>query len=287
MTDSVLVVGATGNQGGAVADRLLDDSDVTVHALTRDPDGDAARALAERGATVHEGDLADADSLAATMDGVEGVFCVTNFWEHGYDDEVAQGRNAVDAAVEADVDHFVFTSVGGAERDTGIPHFDSKWEIETYLRESTLPATVVRPVFFMQNLEENRADATDGTLALAMAEGVPLQMVDLADLGALVAQAFADPDRYVGAAIELASDELTLRAAALRVGDVTGVDVTAEHVPPAALEEAMGDVGEEFRVMFEWFNEAGYESEIDRLQAEHGLRFSRLDDYLERAGWGV
>jgi uncharacterized protein YbjT (DUF2867 family) len=138
----------------------------------------------------------------------------------------------------------------------------------------------------MQNLEGNRAEVADGTLALALAPKTPLQMVDVDDLGAFVAAAFADPGRYVGEAYELAGDELTLTAAALRMGDVTGVDVVAEHVPPAALEEAMGEVGEEYRVMFEWFNEYGYESPIDQLQADHGLRFSRLEDYLERAGWG-
>lgn len=285
MTDSVLVIGATGTQGGAVADHLLKDS-VEVHALTRNPDGDAARALAERGATIVEGNLGSVETLTTAMESVGGVFCVTNFWEHGYDAEVQQGKNAVDAAVAAGVGHFVFSSVGGAERDTGITHFDSKWEIEEYLRETDLDATVVRPVFFMQNLEGNREDVMAGTLSLAMEPRVPLQMVDINDLGSFVAAAFAEPERYVGEAYELASDELTLTAAAIRMSDVTGVDVIAQHVPSAALEEAMGEVGEEYRVMFEWFNEHGYESPIDQLQAEHGMRFSRLEDYLERAGWG-
>ena len=285
MTKGVLVIGATGTQGGAVADHLLN-NDVDVHALTRNPASDAAQALKDRGAIIDEGNLNDTDALATAMEDVDSVFCVTNFWEHGYDAEVQQGQNAVDAAVTARVDHFVFSSVGGAERDTGISHFDSKWEIEQYLDTADLPATVVRPVFFMQNLEGNREDVLDGTLALAMERRVPLQMLDIDDLGAFAAQIFADPDRYVGEAIELASDELTLTATALRMADVTGVDVTVEHVPPAALEEQLDQFGEEYRVMFEWFNEHGYQSPIDQLQAEHGIQFSRLEDYCERAGWG-
>lgn len=284
MTDSALVVGATGTQGGAVADALLAD-DVTVHALTRSPESEAARQLADRGVTVVEGSLTDHGALVEAMADVDGAFVVTDFWEHGYDAEVEQGRTAFDAASEAGLDHLVFSSVGGAERDTDIPHFDSKWELEEYLRGTDLSATVVRPVFFMQNLEGFREDALDGTLAMALERHVPLQMVDAADIGEFVVTAFADPDAYAGEAVELAGDELTLTATALRVGDAAGVDVFAEHLPPAALEEAMGDLGYEYRVMFEWFNEHGYEAEIDRLQADHGLDLTRLDDYLERAGW--
>lgn len=285
MSETVLVIGATGTQGGAVARHLLDEG-VAVHALTRSPDSEAAAALADRGATVVEGDLGDVEALTAVMEDVDGVFCVTNFWEHGYETEVQHGKNAVDAAVAAGVGQFVFSSVGGAERDTGIVHFDSKWEIEQYLDDTDLDATVVRPVFFMQNLEGNREDVMEGTLALALAPRVPLQMVDIEDLGAFVTQVFVDPERYVGEAYELASDELTLTAAAIRMGDVVGHDVVAHHVDPAALEEMMGAVGEEYRVMFEWFNQYGYESPIDQLQADHDLEFSRLEEYLERAGWG-
>ncbi|WP_224448728.1 NmrA/HSCARG family protein [Haloprofundus salilacus] len=285
MSDSVLVIGATGTQGGAVANHLLE-SNVTVYALTRSPESDEARTLEENGAEIIEGNLNETDALEDVMGAVDGVFCVTNFWEHGYDSEVQQGKNAVDAAVNADVDHFVFSSVGGAERDTEISHFDSKWEIEQYLEDTDIDTTVVRPVFFMQNLEANREDVMDGTLALAMERRVPLQMLDVDDLGAFVVQVFAEPDRYIGEAFELASDELTLTATAIRMADVTGVDVTARHLTPIDLEEMMGQAGEEYRVMFEWFNEHGYESPIDTLQAEHGLTFSRLTEYLERAGWG-
>ncbi|WP_224450459.1 NmrA/HSCARG family protein [Haloprofundus salilacus] len=284
MSDSVLVIGATGTQGGAVANHLLENQ-VTVYALSRNPESDAARSLEENGAEVIEGNLTETDALEAAMEAVDGVFCVTNFWEHGYEIEVQHGKNAVDAAVNAEVDHFVFSSVGGAERDTGISHFDSKWEIEQYLEESGLNATVVRPVFFMQNLEANREDIMQGTLALAMERHVPLQMLDVDDLGAFVVKVFADPERYIGETFELASDELTLTATAIRMADVTGVDVTAQHVAPADLEEMMEQGGEEYRVMFEWFNEHGYESPIDKLQADHGLSFSRLTAYLERAGW--
>ncbi len=88
MTQTTLVIGATGTQGGAVADHLLA-NDHTVHALTRSPEGDAARALADRGAQIVEGDLSDTEALTEAMAPVDVAFVMTNFWEHGYDEEVA------------------------------------------------------------------------------------------------------------------------------------------------------------------------------------------------------
>ena len=280
--NEILVIGATGSQGGAVADHLLE-RDVEVHALTRDPSQDAARDLEERGATLVEGNLESTASLESTMDGVDAVYCVTNFWEHGYEAEVEQGINAAEAADAAGVEHYVYSSVGGAERDTGISHFDSKYEIEQRIDELDLHATIVRPVYFMQNLEGMRADILDGTLAMGLERHVPLQLIDVDDIGAFVAEAFADPERYGGESIELAGDEHTLEGMAIRFADVTDVDVVAEHVPVDDVRESLGD---EYAEMFEWFNEHGYESELSALRAEHDVDFTRLEEYLGTAGWG-
>ena len=279
--NAILVIGATGSQGGAVADHLLD-RDVEVHALTRDPSQDEALALEDRGATPIEGNLEAVDTLESAMDDVDAVYCVTNFWEHGYEAEVEQGVNAAEAAAAADIEHYVYSSVGGAERDTGISHFDSKYEVEQRIEELDLPATIVRPVYFMQNLEGMRETILDGTLAMGLERHVPLQLVDVDDIGALVAEAFADPEQYVGESIELAGDEHTLEGMAIRFADVTGVDVLAEHVP---VDDVRASLGDEYAEMFEWFNQRGYESELSALRAEHDVDFTRFEEYLETAGW--
>ncbi|MFU8868719.1 NmrA/HSCARG family protein [Natronococcus sp.] len=246
--DSVLVVGSTGTQGGAVARHLLE-REVDVLALTRDHNSERAHALAEHGAEVVEADIGERNSIEPLVEQADGVFLMTNFWEHGFDDEVDQGRNVVELAADIGTDHLVFSSVGGADRETGIPHFDSKWEIE------------------------------DGTLAMGLEPHVPLQVLDIEDLGAFVAEVFAEPDRYTGEAFELASDELPLRAMAVRFADALGFDVRARHL---SIEDVREGQGEEFAAMFEWFNEAGYESPIDELQADHDVDFNRLEEYLER-----
>ena len=284
MTESVLVTGATGTQGGAVADHLLsgDHGEFEVYAMTRHPESAEAHELGERGAEVVQGDMTEKNNLRPLVEDADAVYAMTNFWEAGYEGEIEQGTNLAEVAAEVGIDHYVFSSVGGADRDTGISHFDSKWEIERRIRELDLPATVVRPVFFMQNFEGMREDIEGGTLATGLAEGVSLQMVDADDLGAFVAEAFADPDRYVGEAYELASDEHTLESAAEVFSEVTGREVEPIHVP---VEEVRDQMGEEYATMFEWFNEHGYEADIDALEADHDVELTDLGTYLRENGW--
>ena len=277
-TETILVIGATGTQGGAVAHHLLDhDREFEVRALTRDENQAAARELSEAGAEVVQGNIRERNNVEGVMTDVDGVYPMTNFWEHGYDEEVRQGTNVIELAAEHDVDHLVFSSVGGAERETGVPHFDSKYELERLIDEHELSATIVRPVFFAQNFEGFRQAIEDGTLAMGLEPGRPLQILDVDTLGAFVADCFADPDRHVGETYELASDELTLRGMAIRFADVLETDVRAEHLSIDEVREAQG---EEFAVMFEWFNEAGYESPLEELRASHDVDFYRLEEYV-------
>jgi uncharacterized protein YbjT (DUF2867 family) len=151
----ILVGGASGNQGGAVARSLLDRG-FQVRALTRAPQKPEAQALAEQGAEVVQGDMEDRSAMERVLEGAYGIFSVQNFWETGYEREVQQGKTVAEAIKEAGVQHCVYSSVGSAHRQTGISHFDSKWEIEEHVRRLDLPYTVLRPVFFMKNWEMMR-----------------------------------------------------------------------------------------------------------------------------------
>ncbi|PSQ14550.1 NmrA/HSCARG family protein [Halobacteriales archaeon QS_8_69_73] len=281
---TVLVTGATGNQGGAVVDHLLAaDEPFEVLGLTRDPDGDAAHALADRGVDVVEGDLNDAASLRPHVAAADAVFAVTNFWTQGYDAQVRQGQTLADVAVEEGIEQFVFSGVGSHHEDTGIPHFDSAWEIERHARELELPLTVLQPVFFYQNLEAFAEDVVeDGVLALPLEAGVSLQMVDVDDIGRAAAVALAEPESFVGERLDLAGDERTLEETAAVLSEVTGLDVDAVHVP---IDDAYESFGEEFTVMCEWFNEVGYSVDIEAREETFGFEFATLPEYLRDRGW--
>lgn len=287
MSDSrthVLVVGATGNQGGAVVDHLLaSDQDFAVSGLTRDASSDAAQALSDRGVSMVEGDLGEPETLRDPVADADAVFAVTNFWTQGYDAQVEQGKNIATVAAEEGVDHFVFSGVGSHDEDTGIPHFDTAEEIDQHIRDLDLDWTVLKPVFFFENLEAFAEDIVeDGTLALPLAEGVGLQMVSNDDVGHAAAVAFEHPEEFVGEAIDLAGDERTLEETADVLSEVTGVDVEAVHVP---IEDAYDTFGEEFTVMCEWFNEVGYSADVDALEEQFGFEFTDLETYLEDHGW--
>jgi len=126
---TVLVTGATGRQGGAVVRHMLRKG-WKLRALTRNASSHAAQELGRSGVELAAGDLEDPASLEKAVRGVYGIYSVQDFWAVGAKREVQQGKNLADAAKKIGVRHFVYSSVGGAERSTGIPHWESKWEVE-------------------------------------------------------------------------------------------------------------------------------------------------------------
>src|SRR5215469_15478228 len=140
----VLVAGATGRQGGAVVRHMLLKG-WKLRALTRNPKSYAAQQLADKGVELVQGDLDDPASLERAARGVYGIYSVQDFWTVGARREVQQGKNLAEVAKKVGVEHFVYSSVGGAERNSGITHFETKWAVEKHIRSLGLPTTVFRP----------------------------------------------------------------------------------------------------------------------------------------------
>jgi len=215
------------------------------------------------------------------LDGVHGVFSVQQFWEVGVEGEVRQGVQLADAAKAAGVEHIIYSSVGSAHRDTGIPHFDSKFEVEEHVRASGVPYTVIRPVFFMQNWEFMREPILGGTLPQPLDPDKPFQMIDSWDIGVFAAMALEDQDKWIGRDVDLAGDELTMPEIAGTFSRVIGRNVEYFQVPWEGFEEQMG---EEYAVMYRWFNDHGYEADIAALREEHPGLVS-FEQYLRAHGW--
>src|ERR1043166_5620289 len=204
----VLVTGATGQQGGAVARHLLRQGGFGVRALTRDVTKPTARALAQQGAELIQGDLEDDSLVQRAVQGVHGVFSVQNFMEAGYDSEIRQGKALANAAKAAGVKHFVYSSVVSADRKTGLPHFDSKWQIEQHIHDMGLRFTILRPSFFMQHWRNFYGEQIlQGTLSLPLEPQKPLQQISVEDIGAFTALAFQYPDQWSVRTVEIAGDE--------------------------------------------------------------------------------
>jgi uncharacterized protein YbjT (DUF2867 family) len=276
----ILVTGATGKQGGAVARSLLDRG-FRVRGLTRNPQKPEAQALADQGAEVVQGDMEDRSGMERALEGAYGIFSVQNFWETGYDGEVQQGKTVADAPTAAGVEHFVYSSVGSAHRQTGIPHFESKWEIEEHVRQIGLPYTIFRPTFFMQNWEMMREMVLGGTLAQPLDPDKPFQQVAVEDIGAFAAIAFENPDRWIGREVDLAGDEQSMIEIAETFGRIIGREVSYYQVPWDQFEEQMG---EEVTVNYRWFNDVGYEADIAALRQEYP-ELTTFERYLRSHGW--
>jgi uncharacterized protein YbjT (DUF2867 family) len=284
---AVLVTGATGQQGGAVTRELLRRGR-PVRAFVRDPGGPAARELAARGAELVTGDLDDRASLVRAMSGAHGVFSVQTFMSPaGIGGEIRHGKAVADAAAAAGVGHVVYTSVGGAERDSGVPHFASKWTIEQHLRSTGVPTTVLRPTFFMENFAAHGPALVDGvlTVSLALPPETRVQLVSVEDIAVFAADAFDRPEQYAGQAVELAGDELTGPELAAAFG--AHADLPARYVPMEPDDLAANThvpFSHEVALMFEWFRSAGYRADIADLRRRHpGLR--TFSDWLAAVDW--
>lgn len=281
---TVLVTGATGRQGGAVIRHMLPKG-WKLRALTRNLDSHNAKELSRQGIELVRGDLEAPASLTAATEGVYGIYSVQDFWAVGAKREVLQGKNLADAAKKAGVKHLVYTSVGGAERKTGIPHWESKWEIENYIRGLGLPATIFRPAGFMENYYVDQVEI--GILKGKLADGTrgdkPYQTIAADDIGAFVALAFERPAAFIGKELEIAGSELTNIEAAKVFSRVLGKPVKFQKLPLPLVRLILG---KEFYAMFRWFNDYGFRADISGLRRDYPeIHLHTLEGWLREEGW--
>jgi len=273
---TILITGATGKQGGATLRHLAKRGGFKLRAMTRKPDGDGAKALAALGAEVVAGDLDDDKSLARAVAGAWGVFSVQNTWEAGIEREEEQGKRLAKVARDGGVQHFVYTSVGSANRRTGIPHFENKVRVEETVKQLKFPSHVIlRPVFFMENLPSPWFLNGD-KLTTALKPETKLQMVAVEDIGKFSAAAFVEADKFKGAEIEYAGDAVTMAEAAAAMSELTGKTVTYQPIPISAVRQN----SEDFALMLEWFDAVGYAADIPALESRWGIRPLTLKQWV-------
>ena len=277
----VVVAGATGSQGGAVARRLLARGHA-VRALTRNASKPAAQALKTAGADVFEADLTDHASLDAALQGAGAVFSVQDFLEAGIDTELRMGFNLTDAAGAAGVDHIVYTGASTIDRNTGAPHLDSKWQIEQRVRSLEIPWTVFRPAAFMDNWTWDReAIERDGVITLPLQTDTVYRQVAVADIAAMVVIALERPDIWGGQIAPLAGDVATPLEIAEIFSRVMGRDIRYEQM---AWETCRETQGEDLTLMYWYFDTFGMDGDPGYLKRWHP-EFLNLEGFLRAEGW--
>jgi uncharacterized protein YbjT (DUF2867 family) len=273
MSKKVLITGATGKQGGALARHL---KGFEIRALTRKPDSDSAKALTQNGAELVKGDLDDAESLKRALDGVWGVFAVQNTWEAGVEKEEEQGKRIATLAKEQGVQHFVYSSVGSAHKHTGIPHFENKFRVEETVRGLGFPSyTIWRPVFFMENLVSPWFLQGD-KLVTAMKPETRLQMIASDDIGKVVAIGFTRADELNRAEIDIGADTHTMPEIATILSEARKEKITFQPIPNEMVRKNSAD----FAIMLDWFDRVGYSADIEGVQKRFSVKFRTLREFL-------
>lgn len=281
----ILVLGATGQQGGGVARHLLARG-WQVSALTRQPQKPAAQALAALGVHLLHGELDDQASLERALVGMYGVFSVQTWGgtQEGITDQIRQGKALADAVKASTVEHLVHSSVEGAERQSTIPHFENQWVVEQHIHALGLPATILRPVFFMENFSMFFLQSIpSGVISMDMRPTVPLQMIAVEDIGAFAALAFEQPEQFLGHTLKIAGDEHTLPEVAQILTRYLGRPIRYQDNPQMWEGEAF--LQREFRTMFHWYNTHGYQADIAEARRLYPSLLT-LEQWLSKTGWG-
>jgi uncharacterized protein YbjT (DUF2867 family) len=281
----VLVTGATGKQGGAVVEALLQRGH-QVRATTRNPDSKAATNLKLKGVDVVKADFSDSASLLKAATGVDTLYAMMTPLEAGIEAEVQQGIALADAAKAAGVGHLILGSVASADGGTGIPHFDSKYRVEQYVAALGVPYTISAPVFFMENLIDVWAlpSLREGKLALAMPSNRPLQQIAVRDIGRFVVAMVERRQEVFGKRFDIGGDEITGEEAAAILSRVTGREIRYEGFPPEYLQEQSEDMA----LMFKWFDAHGYVADIQALHRDFSeVHWLGFEDWAKVQDWSI
>ena len=281
----ILVTGATGQQGDALA-RLLLQKKHEVYALIRSTKSESPKAqnLRNQGAKLVEADLDKPDSLEQAMNGIDSVFLMGTWVEVGTEGEIRRGKMMVDIAKEKKIEHIVYSSVVNADKNTGIPHFESKYKVEQHIKNSGIPYTIIGPTFFMDNLlSYSLAGLQQGQVALPLSPSRILQQSAVENIAEFSALALERRNSFIGKRIDIASDEITGEQAAKVLSNELGHKIRYEQVPMEQIRQASEDLA----VMFEWFERIGTGVDVAALHKQYPeVNWLTFKDWVKSQNWG-
>ncbi len=263
----IVVTGATGRQGGAVTRALLG-TNWRVRALTRNPDSQKAQMLSTLGADVIQGDMNDRQALQSAFQGAYGVYSVQNPMLSDLETEIRQGKWVADVAKEANVQHLVYGS-SAVGKPTGVGSWDSKLQVEAYIKTLDIPLTILRPVAFMELMTDKAYYPPVSTWQLMpkfMGETRPVGWISVDDLGVIAAKAFADRDRFVGQEIRLASDVKSIAECRALYREVTGKNPPRFPMPVWMFKRFMGT---DLITMWQWLGTETLDFDTGPTRAIH------------------
>jgi uncharacterized protein YbjT (DUF2867 family) len=249
---TIFVTGGTGNQGGAVA-RNLSQQGFIVKVLTRNTNSAKALNLNKLNIELVRGDLNNPGTFQEHLKGAYGVFSVQSF-EDGVDKEINQGITLATIGKEAGVEHFLYSSVFGADMNTGVPHMDSKFKIENYIKQTRLPFTIIRPTGLFENflIPQVKKGILKGKFVQPINRDTIQQYIAAEDIGKAATKIFLDSNKYVGKTISLATEQLSAQEVADTFSEVLGKKIEFQKLPTIVTRLFLGNG---LYKMFRWMNE--------------------------------
>ena len=277
----IFVTGGTGNQGGAIARNLIQNKNWKVKVLTRNPNSEKSKSLGKLGIELLKGDLNDQSSYKDYLKDVYGIFSVQNFID-GIDKEINQGKQLADLAKLNDVKHFIYSSVSGADLNTGIPHFESKNRIEEHIKNLKIPYSIIRPTSFYENLQnpEVKNRIIKGKLVMPLKIDLQQEFVSVQDLGMVVHQLFNTPSKYLGKTITVASDSMTMGELADLLSRSMNRTIKYEKLPGIITRLVMG---KNLYRMFKWIDrhEPKFVNDISIIKEEF-KGMTNMETWIEK-----
>jgi uncharacterized protein YbjT (DUF2867 family) len=210
-----------------------------------------------------KGDLDDSDSLMRAVKDLESVFLMGTPFEDGTEGETRRGKLMADIAKENNIEHLVYSSVANADKNTGIPHFKSKYKVEQHIKNLGIPHTIIGPTFFMENLLGPGIE--QGQLSLPLSSSTTLQQSALENIGEFSALVLERRKPFLGKRIDIASDEVTGEQAAKILSNELRQRIRYVPVPLEQVYQANEDMAR----MYEWYEKAGTGIDISSLHQEY------------------
>ena len=203
--------------------------------------------------------------------------------EVGTEGETRRGKMMVDIAKEKKIEHLVYSSVVNADKNTGIPHFESKYKVEQHIKNCGIPYTIIGPTFFMDNmLSYSRAGLQRGQLALPLSPSLILQQSALENIAEFFALVLERRNSFLGKRIDIASDELTGEQAAKVLSDESRRKISYVQVPLEQIRQASEDLA----LMFQWFERIGTGVDVASLHKQYPeVNWLTFKDWVKSQNW--
>jgi uncharacterized protein YbjT (DUF2867 family) len=267
---TIFIAGITGNQGSALTKYLLEKNHKVI-GLTRNANSEKAERFKAQGVTMVEGNLNEPQSYEAHLDHADAIFLVQVLQKK--EQEIAQGKQFIDAIKPENKAHFVYSSVLGADLNTGVPHFESKYELEKIIQAKNLDHTILRPAsFFENNLHPQVVSGIKkGKFISPLNKSCKQQMIGTDDIGNIAAQVITNKEKYLNKTLSIATDEWEIGEVPQAFSEALKIPVKYKKLPGIITRLAMG---KDLSTMFKYMNKNDFKVVEDVQTVKDEFRIS-------------